>query len=112
MESAVPLLVLACAVSVAVSLASILWVTLFSGPATVLRSVNRIERVEADWVAYKASLEGVLESVESVLESVERKRRQTSAAASRLDTKPPDGAAAAPQTRDEALAPYRKAVYG
>lgn len=111
MESAVPLLVLACGVSVALSLGSILWVTLFSGPAKLLSTQARVDRVEADWVAYKASLEGVLEAVEGVLESVERKRRQTTAAASRLETKPPDNSGQ-PQTRDDLLRPFRQTVYG
>ena len=109
MEPALIALVLACAVSLLLSGVSLAWVIAFSKPARLLQQSQRLDSIQADWVAFKASMEGVLESIDGQLESVERKRRQVAGAASRVQNAvEPQG----PPTRAEILRPYRQAAFG
>lgn len=115
-------LVLACTFSVALSSASLLWCALFSGPASLRKLVDtlgleiasvvrRIDTVEAGFIAHRAEISGIAEAIEGTLESVERKRRQTAAAASRINGgRLPDNAAA--PSRDEIVTAARQRVYG
>jgi len=65
--------------------------------------------MDAAWVKYRVEMATLQESVEGMLESVERKRRQISGAASRLQgpTTEPE-----PVTRDEIVTAARRRVYG
>jgi len=118
--NAVPFLVAACAVSLTLSAASVLWCALFSTPARFTKYVSRVEsaladlivrqeEIEARWVREKANLSALQESIEGTLESVERKRRQISGAASRL-AQPAEPEL--PQDRDALVQQLRAKVYG
>lgn len=120
MENALPFLVAACAVSLTLSSAAVLWCALFSTPARFTKYVARVEGaltdlitrqedIEARWVREKANLAALQESIEGTLESVERKRRQISGAASRLAVPEPD---ALPTDRGELVSMLRAKVYG
>ncbi len=113
MNPAFIVLAVACGVAVLISLASLVWVLRYSTVASIHDATRKIEDVQHDWVAYKASIESVMNAIESQLDSVERKRRQISGAASRLNAK--EGASqepAAPPSRQEILAPFRRAAFG
>jgi len=119
MEIAVWLLVLAGTISLACSIAALLWVTLFSRPGQFKQVADRAmsganaahqrcDEMESRWVAKQADISGVLQSVEGVLDTVEKKRRQTASGVARLAV----AEQAAPQTRDEQMAAWRAQVYG
>ncbi len=110
----------ACAVSLVLSTASFVWVIAFSTPASIRKFVDhgiaiakealhKAEEIEIRFLAHKADTTAIHESIEGVLESVERKRRQISGAASRLNTPP---AEPVPMTRDEIVQAARGKVYG
>jgi len=118
--NALPLLVAACALSLTLGAASVLWCALFSTPARFRKYVERVESaltdlitrqedIEARWVREKANLSALQESIEGTLESVERKRRQISGAASRL-AQPAEPEL--PQDRDALVSMLRAKVYG
>lgn len=71
------------------ALAGALWAVTRSAPARLGKTVKECAElcasIEAAWRKERASLIEWLETAEGVLESVERKRRQTSGAASRLN---------------------------
>lgn len=116
----VPSLIAACALSLVLSGAAVLWCVLFSNPAVFRRDVERYasrladcvgscEDMRAAWLKYRIEMEGLEEAINGVLDSVERKRRQTAGAASRLAV---PNAEPEPVTRDEIVAEARKRVYG
>jgi len=116
----VPSLIAACAVSLVLSAACLCWIVLFSNPASFRRELerftNRVKDSEgacsemaAAWLKYRTEMASLEESVEGMLDSVERKRRQISGAASRLQPVVPDNV---PVTRDEIVTEARKRVYG
>jgi len=115
-------LAIACAGSLLLSGAACLWCALFSTPSQYVKRADRIEAalsdcaslveaMEAKWLQYRTEMSGLAESVEGTLESVERKRRQISGAASRLNAgqvlSEPE-----PQTRDDVVRVARAKVYG
>jgi len=111
----------ACAVSLVLSVASIIWVVLFSTPALFRKCVEhslvmakdahaKAEEIESKFLIHKTEMSGLYEAVEGVLDSVEKKRRQTSAAASRVALVQ-DGPIEA-QTREQIIAGARAKVYG
>jgi hypothetical protein len=117
MENLILPLALACAVSMALSIASITWVIVYSAPAALRKSVEqsssiaidsntRVDQLEARFVHHKAETSALHESIEGILDSVERKRRQISGAASRLKPEPE------PVTRDDIVQLARRKVYG
>ncbi len=119
MEIAVLPLALACGVSVLLSAAALLWVALFSSASALRREVNdqrqwakssirSCEEMEVRFLAHKAETTALHESIEGVLDSVERKRRQISASASRADALRP----VEPETRDDLVNRLRGNVYG
>ncbi|GAG05984.1 unnamed protein product, partial [marine sediment metagenome] len=108
-----------CTLSLLLSGAAILWCALFSGPASIRKFVDhgiaiantaytRGEELEAKFLQHKLETEAIREGIEGVLESVEKKRRQTSAAASRLQL----SAEPEPTTRDEIVQAARQRVFG
>jgi len=110
---------LACAASLMLSGASIVWCALFSAPASQRRAVDnaiataadavaRADRTEMGFLQHKIDTEGILESVEGVLSSVEKKRRRVAGAESRLNA----GAEPEPQTRDDVVNAARAKIYG
>ncbi len=112
---------IACAVSILLSTASIIWVVLFSTPALLRKYVEhslaiakdahtKAEAIESKFLIHKTEMNGLYEAVDGVLDSVEKKRRQTSAAASRVALV--QDQEAEPQTRDEIVAAARRKVYG
>ena len=114
------LLVIACALSLSLSLAAVCWCALFSHPAEFRKQVDsakmaaatavgRVEEISALFIAHKADMAAIHEAVEGVLDSVERKRRQVSAAKSRLNQVQEEEV---PKTRDDVVAHYRAKVYG
>jgi len=114
------LLVLACALSLSLSLAAVCWCALFSRPAEFRKQVDsakiaaatavgRVEEIGALFIAHKADMAAIHEAVEGVLDSVERKRKQISGAKSRLNAVQEE---AAPQTRDDIVTHYRAKIYG
>jgi len=107
-ETATPLLALACALAVALSVCSIVWVTVFSKPARLVQLERSCEALRTEWTAKRLELDGVLDAIDGQLESVERKRRQVAGAVSRL----PGAEPAQPPSRAELLAPYRRAAFG
>lgn len=119
MEISVLVTVLACTVSLACSIAALLWCTLFSQPSQFRRVADaalsgaksahlRCDEMETLWLAKKAEISGILESVDGVLDSVEKKRRQTAAGVSRLKLQEEP----VPQTREEQMVAWRAQVYG
>lgn len=80
---ALSLLALACAA----------WAVSRTAPArlskTVAECTELVAEIEAKWRTERASLVAWLEEAQGVLDSVERKRRQTSGAASRLNAAGP-----------------------
>jgi len=113
-------LVIACALSLTLSLAAVCWCALLSTPAELRKIVARAldgsltaeakaDATQALFVAHKADMVAIHEAVEGVLDSVERKRRQVSAAKSRIDQV---GQEEAPKTRDDIVTHYRAKVYG
>lgn len=119
-ENSLPLIVAACALSLTLSSGSVLWCALFSTPARFSKYVERVESaltdlitrqedIEARWIREKANLAALQESIEGTLESVERKRRQISGAASRLNQ---NAEPALPQDRDALVQVLRAKVYG
>jgi len=120
LENALPLLVVACALSLTLSGAAVLWCSLFATPARFSKYVERVEsafsdvrtrqeELEARWVREKLELTALTESIEGVLDSVERKRRQISGAASRLNQPEEEKL---PQDRDALVTMLRAKVYG
>lgn len=120
MDSAVLPVAVACALSLTLSLAAVCWCALFSNPAALRKqveaakmaaagAVGRVEEVSALFVAHKADMSAIHEAVEGVLDSVERKRRQVSAAKSRLDQVQGEEV---PKTRDDLVSHYRAKIYG
>ena len=79
------LLALACSLS-ALACAGV--VAVRSVPSRLRRTVAEcsqlVAELETQWRAERASLQGYLEEVQGVMESVEKKRRQTAASASRV----------------------------
>jgi hypothetical protein len=119
MEIAPWITALACSSSLLLSGAALLWVVLFSAPASLRKYVdhsvsiakdaeNRVEEVEMRFIAHKAETTAIHESIESVLASVEKKRKQTAAGVSRLNL----AEAPAPTTREEIVAQARARTYG
>ncbi len=119
MEFSLSALVFACAASLCLSIAAIVWCALFSTPASIRKEVDggralarsaleAVEQVEARFLQHKAEIGALAEAIEGTLDSVERKRRQISGAASRLNAVPD----AAPQTRQEIVDAARARVYG
>jgi hypothetical protein len=112
--------IVACACSLLLSGAAVLWCALFSNPAQYQKRALRIEAqfadltrsydaLEAKWLQYKTEMAGLEEAIDGVLQSVERKRRQTAGAVSRMGN---GGQPAAPQTRQEIVDAARAATYG
>jgi len=64
--------------------------------------------MDAAWIKYRVEMATLEDSVEGMLESVERKRRQISGAASRLQPVPDN----VPVTRDEIVTAARAKIYG
>lgn len=119
MEFSLLPVVLACALSLLLSAASIVWCAMFSAPASQRRAVDgaislsqdaiaRSEQTEMKFLQHRIDTEGILESVEGVLSSVEKKRRRVAGAESRLNA----GAEPEPQTRDDVVNAARAKVYG
>lgn len=119
MDSGLPLLVLACAASLALSCLAILWCALFSSPARYVKRaeyieasisdcVAEVEAIQAKFVQHKAEISALAEAIEGTLDSVERKRRQISGAASRLNSVVED----APKSRQDIVDQARARVYG
>lgn len=71
------------------ALAGAAWALSRSAPARlksdVAECVSVVNGIEATWRKERAALAEYLEEIQRVLDSVERKRRQVSSAASRLD---------------------------
>jgi len=114
------LLVLACALSLTLSLAAVCWCALLSTPAELRKIVSRAldssltaeakaDATQALFVAHKADTAAIHEAVEGVLDSVERKRKQISGAKSRLAAVQEEDV---PKTRDDIVSHYRAKVYG
>lgn len=112
-------LVLACAVSLCLSIAAILWCALFATPARYIARAARLEtglqdcvgsvdHIEAKFVQHKAEIAALAEAIEGTLDSVERKRRQISGAASRLNAVVEE----APKSRQDIVDQARARVYG
>jgi hypothetical protein len=112
--------ILACACSAVLAGASVLWCSLFSNPAQFQKRCQRIESafadltrnydaLEAKWLQYKTEMAGLEEAIDGVLQSVERKRRQTAGAVSRMGN---GGQPTVPQTRQEIVDAARAATYG
>jgi len=119
MEFSTSALVLACAVSLCLSTASLVWCALFSTPASIRKEVDggralarqaleQVEQVEGRFVNHKAEIGALAEAIEGTLDSVERKRRQISGAASRLNVVPDN----VPKSRQEIVDAARARVYG
>lgn len=115
----IPALV-ACAVSLVLSLGSFLWSVVYSTPSHYKKSVDQThaaakqavriaEETQGLFLVHRGEMGAMQESMEGVLESVERKRKQISGAASRLKIaeEPP-----IPLTRGEIVAATRAKVYG
>ena len=113
-------LMLACACSALLSGAAILWCALFSNPAQYQKRAQRIESqfadltraydaLEAKWLQYKTEMAGLEEAIDGVLQSVERKRRQTAGAVSRMGN---GGQPPVPQTRQDIVDAARARTYG
>jgi predicted metal-binding transcription factor (methanogenesis marker protein 9) len=113
-------LVIACAVSCVLSVASIVWCCIFSGPASLRKEMDGVraqveasfqgfKQLESNFLTHRTESSALAESVEGMLESVERKRRQVTAAASRVNG---PGLEPVPQTREEILRDARKVTYG
>jgi len=110
---------LACALSLVLSAASLLWCALFSAPARQKKSQDqansiaeealaRVDATATHFIQLKIDNQAFLESVEGVLASVEKKRRRVAGAESRLTAaEEPE-----PQTRDEIVSAARAQVYG
>lgn len=109
----------ACTISLVLSLGCLLWCALFSSPASIRKFVdqgiahstaamNLAEQTDAKFLQHKVDSEAILQSVEGVLDSIERKRRQTSAAMTRLNANEEP----VPQTRDDVVNAARQKVYG
>lgn len=117
-------LVIACTLSILLSGASIVWVALFSSPAFFRTEVSNCRaevasaallcaKLQQDFLAHKAEMNGIAELVEGLLEQIERKRKSTVTAASRLDRSLSGPIAEpVPQTVEELRNACRKAVYG
>jgi len=114
------LLIIACALSLTLSLAAVCWCALFSRPAEFRNQVERAtsaanaatvraEETQTLFVAHKLDMAAIQEAVEGVLDSVERKRKQISGAKSRLAAVQEEEV---PKTRDEVVTHYRAKVYG
>lgn len=109
----------ACTVSLVLSVGSFVWCVAFSPAASLRKYVDhalsvartterRAEEIESRFVSHKAETAALHESIEGVLDSVEKKRRQISASASRLNlAQEPE-----PQTREEIVQAGRRKVYG
>ncbi len=119
MEYSLLLVVLAGTVSLAASIGAVLWCAMFSRPSQFQKVAEaaltgakqahlRCEEMESLWIAKKAEISGILESVEGVLDSVEKKRRQTASGVARLQV----AEEPAIQTREDQLAAWRAKVYG
>jgi predicted metal-binding transcription factor (methanogenesis marker protein 9) len=113
-------LVIACALSCVLSVASIVWCCIFSGPASLRKEMDGVraqveasfqafKQLEGNFLTHRTEIQALAESVEGMLDSVERKRRQVTAAASRVNG---PALEAVPQTREEILAHARKITYG
>jgi len=111
---------LACALSLVLSAASLLWCALFSAPARQKKMVEqandlaqealtRVEATATHFIQLKIDHEAFLESVEGVLSSVEKKRRRVAGAESRLNA---GGTDPEPQTRDDIVQAARTKIYG
>jgi len=118
MESSLLFVALACGLSLVLSAGSLVWVSLFSAPASQRRAVDnaiataidavaRADSVATAFLQHKIDTEGILESVEGVLASVEKKRRRVAGAESRLNL----AAEPEPQTRDDIVQAARAKVY-
>ena len=112
-ELATPIvLVLACSLSVGFSIIALVWVAVFSKPAKLQDLSNKVSQIDSHWLSYKASLDSMLESMSGLEESIERKRRQTAAAAAKLNGKRGENDAPSELTPQEVRAFYRRRVYG
>jgi hypothetical protein len=109
----------ACALSLVLSAGCLVWVVLFSGPASIRKVVDQcaynvlklgadFESVKAAFTQHKAEIAGIEEAIQGTLESVERKRKQIAGSASRLNVAQ---AEAVPQTREEIVNAARQRVY-
>jgi len=118
-EFSLSALVFACAASLCLSIGAILWCALFSTPASIRKEVDSgralartameaVEQVEGKFVQHKAEIGALAEAIEGTLDSVERKRRQISGAASRLNAVPE----VAPTSRQDIVDQARARVYG
>jgi hypothetical protein len=120
-ENLIMPIVIACAVSCVLSVASIIWCCIFSGPASLRKELDGVraqveasfqgfKQLESNFLTHRTENLALSESVEGMLDSVERKRRQVTAASSRLGGNLQ--VAEEPQTREAILAAARKVTYG
>lgn len=119
MELAVWYVVAACSCSLLLAAASLLWCALFSSPSSIHKhlertqaaaesALTRADGMEVRFLEHKMETTALHEAIEGVLDSVEKKRRQTAAASSKLQLADQPAA----QTREEMLAAARRTVYG
>lgn len=78
--------------------------------AQVEASFQGFKQLESNFLTHRTESSALAESVEGMLESVERKRRQVTAAAGRLEGNLQ--LAEEPQTREQILAVARQKTYG
>ena len=119
MELAVWYVIAACTCSLLLAAASLLWCSLFSSPSSIHKhlertqgaaesALTRADSMEVRFLEHKVETVALHEAIQGVLDSVEKKRRQTAPASSKLSlaTEPE------PITRDDILAAARAKVYG
>jgi len=110
----------ACTLSLLLAAASLVWCALFSSPSSIHKhlertqaaaesALGRADGMEVRFLEHKVETTALHEAIEGVLDSVEKKRRQTAAASSKLNLAAPP---TAPQSRDEMLAEARAKIYG
>ncbi len=119
MDSSLLVALVACGLSLVLSAGTLTWCLVFAPPSIIRKRVEAaevlakesqqaFESLENRFVQHKAEILGLAEAIDGQLESVERKRRQISAASSRLSQTP---AEAEPQTREQIVQHYRGKVY-